>query len=77
MPDPDLILGDFRIERRLGAGGMGVVYLARQVSLNRLVALKSLGSPLTDSDSVARFRRAAQRCLPGQLVPTLTRFAMT
>src|SRR3712207_6877218 len=28
-------IGDFRIERRIGAGGMGIVYLARQVSLNR------------------------------------------
>jgi serine/threonine protein kinase len=53
-------IGDFRIERRLGAGGMGIVYLGRQVSLNRPVALKVLGSALTDSGQVARFRREAQ-----------------
>lgn len=41
-PRPDLPerLGDFRLIRRLGAGGMGVVYLAEQVSLGRQVALK-------------------------------------
>src|SRR5262245_49539882 len=53
-------IGDFRIERRLGAGGMGIVYQARQVSLNRLVALKVLGRALTRVDDLARFRREAQ-----------------
>jgi serine/threonine protein kinase len=54
------VLGDFRIEKWIGAGGMGIVYLARQVSLNRLAALKVLGSALTDQTDIARFRREAQ-----------------
>ena len=53
-------IGDFRIERRLGAGGMGIVYLARQVSLDRVVALKILGAALTREADIARFQREAQ-----------------
>jgi hypothetical protein len=53
-------IGDFQIESRLGAGGMGIVYRARQVSLDRVVALKILGSALTRGTDLARFRREAQ-----------------
>lgn len=37
-----LILGDFRVQRLIGRGGMGEVYLAEQISLRRPVALKVL-----------------------------------
>lgn len=53
-------IGDFEIERRLGAGGMGIVYQARQVSLDRRVALKILGPALTQAADLARFQREAQ-----------------
>ena len=53
-------IGDFRIERRIGAGGMGIVYQARQISLNRPVALKVLGQSLKRPADLARFQREAQ-----------------
>ena len=53
-------IGDFQIERRIGAGGMGIVYQARQVSLNRPVALKVLGQSLKRPSDLARFQREAQ-----------------
>ena len=51
----------FTIERELGKGGMGVVYLARDNELNRPVALKFLGLESSiDQISMERFQREAQ-----------------
>ena len=53
-------VGDFRIIREIGRGGMGVVYEARQISLDRIVALKVLPAHLTlRAESVERFKREA------------------
>lgn len=54
-------LGDFRIVKEIGRGGMGVVYEAEQVSLGRSVALKILPPALClDPRLMTRFRREAE-----------------
>ena len=51
----------FRIERLIGEGGMGKVYRARLVALDKPVVLKVLRRALlADRQTVARFRREAQ-----------------
>jgi serine/threonine-protein kinase len=51
-------LGDFKLLKKLGQGGMGTVYLALQVSLDRKVALKTLSKELAERPNfVERFLR--------------------
>lgn len=53
-------IAGYEILSKIGQGGMGTVYKARQLSLNRLVALKVLPPAFAaDTERVARFRREA------------------
>src|SRR5262245_21465787 len=54
-------LGDFRLLREIGRGGMGIVYEAVQISLGRHVALKVLPfSAAIDERQITRFKNEAQ-----------------
>jgi serine/threonine-protein kinase len=56
-----LIAGRYRVERRLGGGGMAEVFLARDTTLERLVAVKVLRERFADDEQfVARFHREAR-----------------
>ncbi len=55
------IVGQYRVEKPLGAGGMGVVYLVKHTALKKLFALKALPAKLAQEASfVARFKREAE-----------------
>ncbi|HWC99537.1 MAG TPA: protein kinase [Candidatus Sulfopaludibacter sp.] len=53
-------LGQYRIESRIGAGGMGVVFRAHDNKLSRPVAIKFLSDELVDAAARRRFQREAQ-----------------
>jgi serine/threonine protein kinase len=61
LPKPGVAIFGYVIEKMLGKGGMGTVYLARQTSLDRQVAIKLLhSSRLKNPTAVASFMREAQ-----------------
>ena len=58
---PGSQIGQFRIERELGRGAVGVVYLAHDTKLDRQVAIKSLPAEVIDNPKVrSRFAREAR-----------------
>ncbi len=69
-------LGDFVLIREIGRGGMGIVYEARQISLDRRVALKVLPfAAVLDQKQIARFEneaRAAAQLHHPNIVPVFS-----
>ncbi len=64
-------LGRYQLEREIGRGAMGVVYLGRDTAINRLVAIKAipLASEFSESELTearTRFFREAENCGPSQ-----------
>ena len=59
--EPGTKLGRYEIRSQIGAGGMGAVYLAEDVKLNRKVALKLLRADVVaNADRVRRFEQEAK-----------------
>src|ERR1700689_2880559 len=59
----EILDGKYRIDRQLGAGGMGNVYLATHLGTTRVVAVKVIAPKwAADSHFQARFQREAQAC---------------
>ena len=60
MSTPTEVASRYRLDRRLGAGGMSTVFLGRDTVLERRVAIKLLAEHLAEDETfVARFRREA------------------
>jgi serine/threonine protein kinase len=57
---PDLDAGRYEVVEKIGQGGMGSVYLARDLALDRMVALKVLASTPADESAISRFRTEAR-----------------
>lgn len=61
MPTLPKTIGPYEVDREIGRGGMGIVYLARDTRLGRDVAIKALPDELAaDPDRLARFEREAR-----------------
>jgi eukaryotic-like serine/threonine-protein kinase len=58
--EPGTIIGAYRLDHRIGEGGMGAVYRATHTSLHRAVAIKFLSSDLADASARRRFQTEAQ-----------------
>ena len=52
--------GDYELLNRIGKGGMGLVFRARQINLNRIVAIKTMNLTTSDEELLRRFKTEAE-----------------
>ena len=60
MLEPGTLIGRYEIQRRLGRGGMGTVYVAHDPQLGRMVAIKFLRDEIEGPEALERFEREAK-----------------
>lgn len=66
LPGPLLLAGRYKLEKRLGRGAMGQVYLARDENIGKMVAIKTVrqdilnSEDLQEGEAIARFEREAR-----------------
>ena len=72
-PAPGARLGPYEITARLGAGGMGEVYRARDSKLERDVAMKVLPTPFPRTPNASRASSAKRRSSPSSIIRTSPR----
>src|SRR3954471_17080427 len=70
------LLGRFSLERELGRGGMGVVYLARDIRLDRTVAIKAMHTAVAEQpmarERFLREARTAARLAHPHIIPVFS-----
>ena len=73
MPEPGTRLGRYEIRSKIGAGGMGEVYLVQDTKLDRKVALKILPAEVDSNQKYLKLAKAPEKLAAPEFVELLLR----